>query len=160
MLIHPFKPIWDSESRILILGSFPSVKSREEGFYYGHPRNRFWPVMERLFDAELRNTEEKTAFLLSHHIALSDVIAQCDITKSADASIRNAVPQDLAGIISSSRISAVYEDSSMGISYSCHPHRLRMWHGLWTSYTMNGSKYCLNIWDKVRIYRNIISFAS
>lgn len=112
MLIHPFKPIWDSESRILILGSFPSVKSREEGFYYGHPRNRFWPVMERLFDAELRNTEEKTAFLLSHHIALSDVIAQCDITKSADASIRNAVPQDLAGIISSSRISAVYANGS------------------------------------------------
>ena len=68
--------------------------------------------MERLFDTELRNTEEKTAFLLSHHIALSDVIAQCDITKSADASIRNAVPQDLAGIISSSRISAVYANGS------------------------------------------------
>ena len=112
MLIHPFKPIWDSESRILILGSFPSVKSREEGFYYGHPRNRFWPVMERLFDTELRNTEEKTAFLLSHHIALSDVIAQCDITKSADASIRNAVPQDLGRIIASSKISAVYANGS------------------------------------------------
>lgn len=112
MLIHPFRPIWDSESKILILGSFPSVKSREEGFYYGHPRNRFWPVMEMLFDAELGNTEEKTAFLLSHHIALSDVIAQCDITKSADASIRNVVPQDLGGIIASSKISAVYANGS------------------------------------------------
>lgn len=112
MLIHPFKPIWDSESRILILGSFPSVKSREEGFYYGHPRNRFWPVMERLFDTELRNTEEKTEFLLSHHIALSDVIARCDITKSADASIRNAIPQDLAMIIAASKISAVYANGS------------------------------------------------
>ena len=72
VLTHPFPPVYDRESRILILGSFPSVKSREEGFYYGNPRNRFWKIIEIIFNTGLRTIEEKKAFLLSRHIALWD----------------------------------------------------------------------------------------
>ena len=91
-LRHPFPAIYAPDSRILILGSFPSVKSREQMFFYGHPQNRFWRVMAALLGADVPQTvEEKRAFLLANHIALWDVIASCDIAGSSDASIRNAV---------------------------------------------------------------------
>ena len=93
---HPFAPVIDENCRILILGSFPSVKSREKAFYYGHPQNRFWKVLAAVFAENMPlSIEEKTAFLLHHHIALWDVIASCDIVGSGDSSIKNAVPNDL-----------------------------------------------------------------
>ncbi|MBQ7519380.1 MAG: DNA-deoxyinosine glycosylase [Clostridia bacterium] len=99
-LEHPFDPVWDADCRLLILGTFPSVKSRENAFYYGHPQNRFWRVLGAVYHEPAPQTVgEKRAFLLRHHIALWDVIAQCEITGSADSSIRRAVPNDLPGLM-------------------------------------------------------------
>ena len=100
MPVHPIPPVWDKDSRVLILGSFPSVRSRETGFFYGHPQNRFWRLLAALWEEALPvSTEEKTAFLLRHRLALWDVIASCEITGSADSSVRNAVPTDITPIL-------------------------------------------------------------
>ena len=108
-LRHPFPAIYAPDSRILILGSFPSVKSREQMFFYGHPQNRFWRVMAALLGADVPQTvEEKRAFLLANHIALWDVIASCDIAGSSDASIRNAVPNDLTPILETACIRQIF----------------------------------------------------
>ncbi len=94
---HPLPPIYDEHSRVLVLGSFPSVRSREERFYYAHPQNRFWKVLSTLFGERLPQTpEEKTAFLLCHRVALWDSIASCELRGSADSSIRNPLPNDLS----------------------------------------------------------------
>lgn len=106
---HPFPPVVDAACRVLVLGSFPSVKSREEGFFYGHPRNRFWPLVAALFgEPAPQSIPEKRALLLRHHIALWDVIARCDITGSADSSIRDAVPVDIGQITQVCRLTQVY----------------------------------------------------
>ena len=105
MLIHPFDPLYDENARVLILGSFPSVKSREVNFYYGHPRNRFWQVMAELLDEEVPvSVPAKREMLLKHGIALFDVIRSCEIRGSSDSSIRNAQVNDLSPILSASRI--------------------------------------------------------
>lgn len=97
---HPFAPVCDADCRVLILGSVPSQTSREVGFYYGHPQNRFWKMLAALTDEALpQSVAEKKAFLLRHHIALHDVIHSCDIIGSGDSSIKNAEPADLAGIL-------------------------------------------------------------
>ena len=94
-IIHPFPPLYDSESEILILGSFPSVKSREQKFFYGHKQNRFWKVMAAVLETAVPETiEEKKKMLYRHHIALWDSIYSCDIIGSSDSSIKNAVPTD------------------------------------------------------------------
>ena len=98
-IIHPFGPLYSEHSRVLILGSFPSVKSREQMFFYGHPQNRFWRILAALYDAPVpKSIEEKTRLILDHGLALWDVIAACDIVGSADAAVRNAVPTDLTRI--------------------------------------------------------------
>lgn len=110
---HPFDPVWDCESKILILGSFPSVKSREQMFFYGHPRNRFWKVVSTLLKAEEPVTvDEKRAVLLNNHIALWDVIASCDIYGSSDSSIKNAVPNDIGFIIKNSKIERIFTNGT------------------------------------------------
>lgn len=109
MLTHPIPPVFDGHSRVLILGSFPSVKSRQAQFFYGHPQNRFWPLMAALFDDNPGNTpQEKTVFLLRHYIALWDVIAACDIDGSADSTIKNVTPNDLGEIFDKADIRAVF----------------------------------------------------
>lgn len=108
-LTHPIEPVYDQNSRILILGSFPSAKSREIGFFYGHPQNRFWKLLSALYEEELpRSVEEKKAFLLRHGIALWDVIGSCEIEGSSDASIKNAVPNDIRLILGAAQIQAIY----------------------------------------------------
>lgn len=108
MIRHPIPPVWDENSRILILGSFPSVRSREEGFFYGHPRNRFWKVLAALFsEPEPRSTEEKKALLHRHGIALWDVIGSCEIRGSQDSSITGAVPNDLSSILQNAPIQRI-----------------------------------------------------
>jgi|LAHS01.1.fsa_nt_gb hypoxanthine-DNA glycosylase len=98
-LSHPFPPLYDGASRILILGSFPSVKSREQAFYYGHPQNRFWRLLSQVYQEDVPGTvEEKTALVLRHHLALYDVIDGCEILGSSDASIRQVKPSDLSRI--------------------------------------------------------------
>lgn len=99
-VVHGFAPIWDAGSRVLVLGTLPSVKSREENFYYGHPRNRFWKLLALLFGAaEPRSVGEKKRLLLENGVALWDVVRACDIRRSADGSIRNAVPNDIRPIL-------------------------------------------------------------
>ena len=99
-LVHPFPPLYSADSRVLILGTFPSVKSREQAFYYGHPQNRFWPVIAALYTENIpRTIPEKKGLILRNHLVLWDVIAQCEITGSSDASIRHAKPNDLTGIL-------------------------------------------------------------
>lgn len=106
---HPFPPLYDENSKILILGSFPSVKSREMDFFYGHPQNRFWKLLSRLLEAPFPETvPDRRAFLLEYGIALWDVIASCEIRGSSDASIRNAVPNDLRQILDHAQIRQVY----------------------------------------------------
>lgn len=105
MLTHPFAPLYDANSHTLILGSFPSVKSREVSFYYGHPQNRFWKVMSSLLHEPLPvSTEEKRSMLLKHGIALFDVIGSCNITGSSDSSIHDVTVNDLTPIIKASHI--------------------------------------------------------
>ena len=100
MIQHPIEPVFDKNSKILILGSFPSVKSREQMFFYGHPQNRFWKVISKIFNSDFPNTiEEKKQLLLNNHIAVWDVIAYCDINGSSDSSIKNVIPNDLTVIL-------------------------------------------------------------
>ena len=99
-VIHPFDPLYNADSRILILGSFPSVKSREQNFFYGHPQNRFWKLMAALFGTDVPSSiPEKKELILSHHLALWDVIHSCTITGSSDASIRDVQANDLRIIL-------------------------------------------------------------
>lgn len=105
---HEFGPIVRPDSEILILGSFPSVKSREVSFYYGHPQNRFWRVMEQIFECEpLQTIEDKRNFCFLHHIAIYDVIEECDIIGSSDASIKNPIPSNLFEIVRGTNIKKV-----------------------------------------------------
>ena len=109
-IIHPLPPFYDERSEILILGSFPSVKTREMGFFYGHPQNRFWRVLQTVFEeAEMPATiEERKAFLRRHRIALWDVIYACEIAGSSDASIRNVTATDLSPILEKAQIRQIY----------------------------------------------------
>ena len=109
MIQHPFPPLFDKESKILILGSFPSVKSREQQFFYGHPQNRFWKVTAAVMGCEVPATiDEKKKFLHENHIALWDTIAACEITGSSDSSIKNVIPNDLGEILSTADIKKIY----------------------------------------------------
>ena len=106
---HPLAPIFNERSCVLVLGTMPSPASREIGFYYGHPQNRFWKVLAALFDEPVPATnEERTALVLAHRIALWDVLASCTIEGASDASIKNAVPNDLSIIVDAAPIEAVF----------------------------------------------------
>lgn len=106
---HPFEAIYDKNSKILILGSFPSVKSREQKFFYGHPQNRFWKVIASIFKEEVPSTiEDKKKMLIRNNLALWDVIASCEIKGSSDSSIINAIPNDLSPIFKTAKIEKVF----------------------------------------------------
>ncbi len=118
MIIHPIPPLYDENSGILILGSFPSVRSREEGFFYGHPQNRFWKVTSAVYGEDTPNTvEEKKSFLLRNHIALWDVIGSCDIEGSSDSSIRNVRANDLSKILEYADIRSIYVNGQTAYKY-------------------------------------------
>lgn len=118
MLTHPIEPVFDAHSRVLILGSFPSVKSREAMFFYGHPQNRFWKVTAAVFGRPVPQTvEEKKAFLLSCGIALWDVIAACDVQGSADSSIKNVVPNDLGRILDHAPVERIFVNGKTAQKY-------------------------------------------
>ena len=108
-IVHPFPPLYDEHSRILILGSFPSVKSREQLFFYGHPQNRFWKVLSSVLGCPVpQNIPEKRQMLLTHHVALWDSIGQCEIEGSSDASIEGVIPNDLSPIFTAAEIRQVF----------------------------------------------------
>ena len=125
-VVHGFEPVFDKHSRVLILGSLPSVKSREQGFYYGHPQNRFWRVTAGVYGEAVPDTiEEKKAMLLRCGAAVWDVIAECDIVGSSDASIKNAVPADLSRILDCAPIEAVFANgAAAGKLYKKHQQAL------------------------------------
>lgn len=109
MLVHPVSALYNENSKILILGTFPSVKSREACFFYSHPQNRFWKVMARLCNSDIPKTiEEKKKMILDHNFALWDVIHSCDITGSADSSIKNVVPNDISEIIENTQVDRIF----------------------------------------------------
>ena len=117
-VVHPFEPVFDSRSRILVLGSLPSVLSRENRFYYGHPQNRFWRVLAAVFAQPIPETiDEKTAMLLRNRVALWDAVAECDVTGSSDASIKNVKPTDLARIFDAAAIEAVFANGQTAAKY-------------------------------------------
>ncbi len=115
---HPFPPLYDKNSKVLILGSFPSVKSREQMFFYGHPQNRFWKVISAVMGADTPVTiEEKSDFLHANHIALWDVIASCDITGSSDSSIKNVVANDLTEMLDNADIKQIFVNGKTAEKY-------------------------------------------
>ena len=115
---HPIPPLFDASSRILILGSFPSVKSREGLFFYHHPQNRFWKVLAGVLEEPVPGSiEEKKIVLLKHRIALWDVIASCTIEGSSDSTIKNVVPNDLSGILSAADISRIFCNGGASFQY-------------------------------------------
>ena len=119
-LVHPFPPLYDGNSRVLILGSFPSVKSRETMFFYGHPQNRFWRVVSAVLGCECPQTvEEKKRMLHTHHIALWDTIASCEISGSSDSSIREAVPNDLMPILQTAPVRQIFCNGTAAYQLYC-----------------------------------------
>ena len=112
-ITHSFKPVYDENSRILILGTLPSVKSRENNFYYGHKQNRFWKLLAYLLDEPVPETiDEKKYMLFKNHIAIWDVIQSCDIKGSSDSSIKNVVPSDLEKIILNTKITHIFANGA------------------------------------------------
>ena len=108
-VVHTITPLYDSHSRVLLLGSIPSPKSRAVGFFYGHPQNRFWRVLAAVLGESVPQTiEEKRAMCLKHHVALWDTIARCDIAGASDTSIRNAVPNDIGKLVRESEITRIF----------------------------------------------------
>ncbi|NLJ70861.1 MAG: DNA-deoxyinosine glycosylase [Clostridiaceae bacterium] len=117
-IVHPLPPFYRSDSRVLILGSFPSIKTREMGFFYGHPQNRFWPILANLFEDEIPLTiEQRKDFLQRHQIAAWDTIYQCDIIGSSDSSIRNVIPTDLKPMIEQSSITRIFTNGGTSDKY-------------------------------------------
>ena len=118
MIIHPIAPLFDESSKILILGSFPSVKSRENMFFYSHPQNRFWKVLcGVLGHKDVKTIEEKRAFILNQKIALWDVIASCNISGSSDSSIKDVVPNDLSVILDNAEIEEIFVNGKTAYKY-------------------------------------------
>ena len=120
-VVHNIPPVYDARSRVLVLGSFPSVRSREARFFYGHPQNRFWAVMAEVFrwDHVPQTVEEKRAFLLGSRVAVWDVIGECDILGSSDAAIRNARPNDLSRILSAASVRGIFCNGGKAFDLYC-----------------------------------------
>lgn len=116
-VFHELEPIFNCNSKILILGSLPSVKSREIHFYYGHPQNRFWRVLETLYDVRLDSIESKKTFLTNANIALWDVIYSCDIQKSSDSSIKNVEVNDIGVILNNSKVNKIFVNGKKAHEY-------------------------------------------
>lgn len=116
-VVHSFKPIYNSESKILILGSFPSIKSRENNFYYTNPKNRFWSTLGNVFNENIgESNQDKEKFLLTHKIALFDVIYSCNIMASNDNSIKDVIPNDIKKIVDESKIKAIFTTGAKAYS--------------------------------------------
>ena len=126
LVTHNFPPLFAPDSRVLILGSIPSPKSRAQGFFYGHPQNRFWRVISSVLGCECpRTIEEKQRMLHTHHIALWDTIASCEISGSSDSSIREAVPTDLTPILQTAPIRQIFCNGTASYQLYCRHQQKR-----------------------------------
>lgn len=118
MVKHPIEPVFNQNSKMLILGSFPSVKSREQMFFYGHPQNRFWRVLAEVFGVNIPETvDEKREFLLKNGIAVWDVIASCDIEGSSDSTIKNVIPNDIDMILKNAKIEKIFVNGKTALKF-------------------------------------------
>ena len=122
-IIHNLKPIYNEKSKILILGSMPSTISRIENFYYANKKNRFWPIMETLFNISFTTQTQKEDFLLQKNIALWDVIKECDIDNSKDSSIKNVIPNNIQKLVDNSQITIIFTTGK--ISYNLYNKYLK-----------------------------------
>ena len=158
-MIHPFDPVFDKDSLILILGTFPSEKSREYGFFYGHPQNRFWKLLTLLtnFKKIPESIDEKREILIRNRIALWDVIQSCEIKGSSDASITNVIPNDLSKILNFSKIERIYANGTKAYQLYmkyCYPNigkeiiKLPSTSPANASYSLEKLK---NEWEKIKI---------
>lgn len=154
--IHSILPVYDAESKILILGSFPSVKFREQGFFYAHPQNRFWAVLSTIFgENQPVSVEDKKKFLLRNHIALWDVISSCDIIGSSDSSIKNVEPNDISALLGNSAVGRIFTNGkkkpilfiantfsrrSVFRQYACRQQALQMRFSLLKSFAKYGGR--------------------
>ena len=126
--VHNIPPLYDEDSRILVLGSFPSIASREAAFFYGHPQNRYWKVMPALLGEPLPETvEEKAAMMHKHHIAMWDTIGSCTITGSSDSSITDVVPNDLSVILETAHIEAIFTNGAKSTDPRARPTPRSLW---------------------------------
>lgn len=117
-IVHPFEPFYDENSEILIVGSFPSVASRADGFYYGNVNNRFWKVLAAVFEEDLPlQSPDKKAFLSHHKIALYDSICECTISGSSDSSIRDVVPADIESIVKNSKVKKIFANGKTATKF-------------------------------------------
>lgn len=156
-VIHPFPALYDADSKILILGSLPSVKSREQNFFYGHPQNRFWKMLAAVLGEKIPETiEEKKKLLHRNHIALWDTIYSCDIIGSSDSSIKNAVPTDLGQIITGSKIRKIFcNGAASGICFKKYQEKeLQITADILPSTSPANAAYSLekliSIWRKIK----------
>ncbi len=118
MIIHPIPPLFDENSKTLILGSFPSVKSRESCFFYGHKQNRFWQIIAKIYNSNIPNTiNEKKKLILSNNLALWDVIGKCEIEGSADSTIKNVTANDLTTILNNAPIERIFLNGKTALKY-------------------------------------------
>lgn len=118
LVVHSVEPIWSPDARVLVLGTMPSPKSREVGIPYGHPQNRFWPVLAALFnDQDPKTPEGRRALARAHHVAIFDVLKSCSIEGASDASIRDAVPQDIPAFIAGTQIDHVVLTGSTALRF-------------------------------------------
>ena len=118
MILHNIPPVYDEDSTILILGSFPSVRSRETGFFYGHPQNRFWRLLADIYEEdEPQTVEEKKALLKAHKIALWDVAAACEIEGSSDLSMRDVIPNDIEKILKKTKVRRIFVNGKTAEKY-------------------------------------------
>lgn len=117
-IVHPFAPFYDENSAVLIVGSFPSVASRADGFYYGNVHNRFWKVLAAVFcDDAPSQIPEKKAFLARHKIALYDAVRECTISGSSDSSIRDVVPPDIEAIVKNSKVKKIFANGKTAAKF-------------------------------------------
>lgn len=151
MVVHPFPPVYDKDSRVLILGSFPSVVSRELNFYYANRCNRFWPVMSALFGEKITDREE---FCHRHHIALWDVIHSCRITGSSDTSIRDVTVNDIEGLVTETSLRCIFTTGKKASSlYERYIHLPIEHIGLPSTSSANAS---MRKEDLIQVYRIIV----
>jgi len=156
---HPFKAVIDSNSKILILGSVPSIKSVEKNFYYGHPQNRFWKILSIILDENMveMDTNNKTSILLKHHIALYDSVEECDILGSSDNNIENVIPADIEGLISQSKIEHIFCNGNASYKYliKFHPNLESITTSLPSTSPANAAysiDKLLNSWNIINLY--------
>ena len=156
---HAFSPVFREDSRVLLLGTMPSPKSRENGFYYSHPQNRFWPVMASLLDEPLpRTPEEKRQLVLRHRIALWDVLHSCEIRGAEDASIRKPVPNPIDRLLEQTQICAVFATGQKAATLStryCFPRTRLPVHTLPSTSPANCR---ISMEELLESYREILPF--